>query len=427
MTVLSVFGMNTMYMQNAELGNAPRVGIIGGGAAGLLAAGTALSFGASVTVFEHGKRLGCKLLITGKGRCNVTNDSSSQDIIRNITRNAPFLYSALSAFSPSDVMALFEELGVPLKTERGQRVFPASDKSADIVAALLKYTKDCRIVREHVRSIELNDGRAVGIVADKPYAFDAVILATGGVSYPRTGSDGSGHAIAASLGHTVTPLLPSLVPLTSPSRLCREMQGLSLRNVALTVRDKGRTVYTDFGEMLFTHFGMSGPMILSASAHLRDTDFSDTAAEIDLKPALDEKMLDARLLSDFGKTPNKDFGNALAALLPSKMILPFLTYVGMDAHRKVHTITREERMRIRSALKSFSLPISGFRPIEEAIVTSGGVDVREVTPKTMMSKLVQNLFFAGEILDVDAYTGGFNLQIAFSTGYLAGRSAATLI
>lgn len=415
--------MNMTSMPSAEY-TARRVAVVGAGAAGLLAAGTALACGASVTVFEQNKRPGKKLLITGKGRCNVTNDCTPDEFIRNVTKNARFLYSAINTFSPSDLMSLVERCGTPLKTERGQRVFPVSDKSADILNALLAYSRGAAFRYERVTDILTKDGRAIGVRTTEELPFDAVILATGGVSYPLTGSDGFGLTLAKRLGHTVTPLTPSLVPLTSPSRLCAEMQGLSLKNVALTVKDRGKAVYRDFGEMLFTHFGMSGPMILSASAHLRDSDFSELVAEIDLKPALDQKMLDARLLSDFAKAPNKDFGNALGALLPSKMISPFLSVIGIDPHKKVHAITREERIRIREALKCFSVPISGFRPISEAIVTSGGVSVKEIAPKTMMSRLVGNLYFAGEMIDVDAYTGGFNLQIAFSTGYLAGTAAA---
>ncbi len=410
-------------MQNADK---RKVAVVGAGAAGLLAAGTAAALGAEVTVFERNARPGKKLLITGKGRCNVTNDCGTDEFIRNVTKNARFLYSAINAFSPSDLISLIECRGVPLKTERGQRVFPVSDKSADILSALLSYAENTTILRARVTELLTSDGNAVGVRTDthESHFFDAVILATGGLSYPLTGSDGSGLAIARKVGHTVTPIIPSLVPLTSPSPLCAEMQGLSLRNVALTVKEGTKVLYKDFGEMLFTHFGVSGPMILSASAHLRETDFADIHLEIDLKPALDEKTLDNRLLSDFSKNPNKDLGNAFAALLPSKMIVPFLQTVQLDPHKKVNTITREERIRIRETLKCFCVPISGFRPISEAIVTSGGVSVKEISPKTMMSRLVRNLYFAGEMIDVDAYTGGFNLQIAFSTGYLAGSSAA---
>lgn len=414
--------MNMTSIQSAEM---PKIAVIGAGAAGLLAAGTAANYGAEVTVFEANRRPGKKLLITGKGRCNVTNDCTTEEFISNVTKNERFLYSAFSALSPSDLMQLIELQGVELKTERGRRVFPASDKSADILSALLSYASGAKIVYERALDVAVENGKAVGVVTQRgKLPFDAVIMATGGVSYPLTGSDGSGLKIAKQIGHTVTPLLPSLVPLVSPSPLCREMQGLSLRNVAITVRDSDTLIYRDFGEMLFTHFGVSGPMILSASAHLRSTDFKNCVISIDLKPALDEKELDKRLLSDFSKSPNKDFGNALGALLPSKMISPFLRYVKMDTHKKVHTITKEERADILHALKAFEIPISGFRPIEEAIVTSGGISVKEINPKTMQSKLIKSLYFAGEMIDVDAYTGGYNLQIAFSTGYLAGKTAA---
>ena len=403
----------------------PKIAIVGAGAAGLLAAGSAASLGADVTVFEANSRPGKKLLITGKGRCNVTSDSTLEELIANVTKNERFLYSAFSALSPTDLMALIEEHGTKLKTERGRRVFPLSDKSSDILGALLSYAKGAKLVFERVLDVKTEDQRAIGVVTSKGFIpFDAVILATGGVSYPLTGSDGSGLRIAKGLGHTVTPLIPSLVPLVSPSHLCPQMQGLSLRNVAITVRDGDTVVYRDFGEMLFTHFGVSGPMILSASAHLRKTDFSSCMLSIDLKPALDEKELDHRLLSDFSKAPNKDFTNALGALLPSKMISPFISYLKIDPRRKVHTITKKERREILCALKCFEIPISGFRPIEEAIVTSGGVSVKEIQPKTMESKRIKHLYFAGEMIDVDAYTGGYNLQIAFSTGYLAGRAAA---
>ena len=415
--------MNTTFMQSADV---RRIAVVGAGAAGLLAAGTAAALGADVTVLEQNARPGKKLLITGKGRCNVTNDCGTDEFIRNVTKNARFLYSAVNAFSPSDLIALIERYGVPLKTERGQRVFPVSDKSADILSALLSYAKSARIRRARVTDLLTPESSVIGVrtAEGESLPFDAVILATGGLSYPLTGSDGSGLEIARRVGHTVTPILPSLVPLTSPSPACVEMQGLSLRNVALTVKDDSRIVYKDFGEMLFTHFGVSGPMILSASAHLRDLDFKSVHLEIDLKPALDEKMLDNRLLSDFAKSPNKDLANAFGALLPSKMIAPFLEAVRLDPHKKVNTVTREERIRIRETLKCFYIPISGFRPISEAIVTSGGISVKEISPKTMASRLLQNLYFAGEMIDVDAYTGGFNLQIAFSTGYLAGSAAA---
>ena len=399
--------------------------MIGGGAAGLLAAGTAARSGARVTVIEQNDRPGKKILISGKGRCNVTNDCTPAEFINNVTKNARFLYSAINRFSPQDMKDLLNELGVELKTERGRRVFPRSDKSADILSALLRYASGCRFLRAKATGIRVENGRVAGVeTADGSHPFDAVILATGGASYPLTGSDGSGYALARDVGHTVTALTPSLVPLVSPSPLCREMQGLSLKNVALTLFDRDKAIYRDFGEMLFTHFGMSGPMILSASAHLRSADFTSVRVEIDLKPALDEQTLERRLLSDFSKYVNRDAQNALSDLLPQKMILPFLTQATVDPRKKINALTRAERASMLHTLKHFSIPVSGFRPIEEAIVTSGGVSVKEIDPKTMGSRLVDGLFFAGEVIDVDAYTGGFNLQIAFSTGYVAGQSAA---
>ena len=405
--------------------DAPRVVVIGGGAAGLLAAGTACRNGAAVTVIEQNDRPGKKILISGKGRCNVTNDCTPSEFIPNVTKNGKFLFSAINRFSPQDMKELLESLGVELKTERGRRVFPTSDKSSDILSALTRYASGCSFVRAKAKAIALDGDRAVGVVTDQgTFECDSVILATGGASYPLTGSDGSGYRIARAAGHTVTPLIPSLVPLTSPSPLCAEMQGLSLKNVALTLYDGERALYRDFGEMLFTHFGLSGPMILSASAHLRNTDFENVRVEIDLKPALDEQMLEKRILSDFAKYVNRDAQNGLNDLLPQKMILPFLALADVDPRKKINVLTRAERERMLSTLKRFTLPVSGFRPIEEAIVTSGGVSVKEIDPKTMSSRLVKGLYFAGEIIDVDAYTGGYNLQIAFSTGFLAGESAA---
>ena len=413
--------MNTEYMPSVEN---KRICVIGGGAAGMMAAGTASMYGAQVTLFEHMDRLGKKLAITGKGRCNITNDSPNDKILENITKNKTFMYSALSAFSSSDTMNFFENLGVPLKVERGNRVFPISDQASNVVDALRSYISEVETVYSKVSSVKALNGK-FSVRADKDYVFDSVIIATGGKSYPKTGSDGSGYKLALKLGHTVTELKPSLIPLESPSPLCRRMQGLSLKNVALRVIDgKGAVLYDDFGEMMFTHFGITGPMVLSASSHILDKNFDDLTVSIDLKPALDEQTLDARLLSEFAASSNKDFKNALGNLLPSKMIEPFIDYTGIDERKKVNSITKDERRIIRGAFKNFCIPISGTRPIDEAIITSGGVCVKEITPKTMESKLVPNLYFAGEILDVDAYTGGFNLQIAFSTGYLAGKCAA---
>ncbi len=409
--------------------NGKRVAVIGGGAAGMMAAIHAAYMGAAVTLYEKNDRLGKKLRITGKGRCNVTNDSSTEEFLQNVPTNPRFLYAALSRFSASDTIDFFEGCGVPLKVERGKRVFPVSDKASDIVKALTVRMRDCGVetVTDKVTDILISDGRAVGIAAgDKKYFADAVIVCTGGRSYSVTGSDGDGYRFARRVGHTVTELKPSLVPIVSDSRLCPKMQGLSLRNVSMRIvrRDNGRTVYEDFGEMMFTHFGITGPMVLSASAHLPDISDKIYEAHIDLKPALDEGALDARIRSDFAKYNNKDFINSLGDLLPQKAIEPIAELSGIDFRKKVNSITREERRALLAAIKCIKIPLSGFRPIEEAIITKGGVAVSEIDPKTMQSKLIEGLYFAGEVLDLDAYTGGFNLQIAFSTAVAAGENAA---
>ena len=416
-----------MYTQNdnAQEISQNRVCVIGGGAAGMMAAGTAALYGADVTIFENTDRLGKKLAITGKGRCNVTNNTNIEGFLENVTRNPRFLYAALSEFSPSDTMTLFESLGVPMKTERGQRVYPESDKAIDIVMAMRNYASASKVIYHKVTSVKKIENGFKVIAKGDEYIFDRVIIATGGKSYPLTGSDGSGYALAIKLGHTVTELIPSLIPIESKSHLCSDMQGLSLRNIGIKIRNRdSKVIYSDFGEMMFAHFGVTGPVILSASAHLRDYNIEDLTLEIDLKPALDEKTLDARLLSDFSKKSNKDLINSLGDLLPAKMIEPFIAVCGIDSRKKVNSITKLERKAILDNLKAFKIPLNAFRPIEEAIVTSGGVNVKEITPKSMESKLVDGLYFAGEVIDVDAYTGGFNLQIAFSTGYLAGKSAA---
>ena len=419
--------MNMMFMPNAER---PRVLVIGGGAAGMMAAGSALEMGAAVTVLEGKPRPGRKVAITGKGRCHVTNDCTPQELLANVPRNPRFLYAAMAAFPPSATMAFFEGRGVPLKTERGRRVFPQSDRALDIVDALIAYSRAATWHHERVERLQYRaDGKFVVSTSAADYVADSVIIATGGKSYPLTGSDGSGYSLAARLGHTVTELTPSLVPLTSPDRVCEELMGLALKNVGLRILPAagGKVIYEDFGEMLFTHFGLSGPMILSASAHLRGVAINSLVAEIDLKPALDEKTLDARLCSDFAKYANRNFANALGDLLPSGMIPVMVRRSGISGEKKVHAVTREERKKLLSQLKHFRVPLGGFRPIEEAIITSGGIEVKEVNPKTMMSKKIPGLFFAGEILDVDAYTGGYNLQIAFATGVCAGRSAAEYV
>ena len=412
-------------MQNDNYFDAIKIAVIGGGAAGMMAAGTALSYGADVTIFESTDRLGKKLAITGKGRCNVTNNCTREEFLENVTKNPRFLYAALSALSPEDTMRMFESLGVSLKTERGRRVFPESDKAIDIVNALREYCSGAKVIHYKVSSVSASEDGFTVTAAKKDYFFDKVIIATGGKSYPLTGSDGSGYKLAMKLGHSVTELIPSLIPLTSHSPLCRLMQGLSLKNVKITIKDEAdKVLYTDFGEMMFAHFGVTGPVILSASARIRDYDITTLKLCIDLKPALDEKTLDARLLSDFQKKSNKDLINSLGDLLPTKMIEPFILLSGIDGRKKVNSITKEERRLLLNTLKCFEIPLDGYRPIEEAIVTSGGVEVKEITPKTMESKLIAGLYFAGEVIDVDAYTGGYNLQIAFSTGYLAGKNAA---
>lgn len=406
-----------------------KIVVIGGGAAGMMAAIYAAYSGAEVTLLEKMNACGKKLRITGKGRCNVTNDCTREEFLQNVPSNPRFLYSALSFFSTEDTMRFFEDAGVPLKVERGRRVFPVSDKAEDIVRALYERCREIgvRILFEKAEEILSEREKITGVrISEGILPADAVIICTGGASYPRTGSDGDGYRFAKAAGHTVTPLLPSLVPIVSRDKVCAEMQGLSLKNVSLTVRAtaSGKTVYEDFGEMMFTHFGLTGPMILSASAHLPDLTPGKYEAIINLKPALDEKTLDARLLSDFQKYQNKDFQNALGDLLPAKMIPIVLRRSGIPPHKKVNSVTKEERKLLRELLQGFRVSLDSFRPINEAIVTKGGVAIREIHPKTMESKLCRGLYFAGEILDVDAYTGGYNLQIAFATGALAGSSAA---
>ena len=412
-------------MQNDNYNYTPKIAVIGGGAAGMMAAGTAVLYGAEVTVFESTDRLGKKLAITGKGRCNITNNCTREEFLENVTKNGRFLYAALSAFSCEDTINLFESLGVPVKTERGRRVFPVSDKAIDVVNAMRSYSSGARVVHHKVTDLRHDEDRFTVTAGKREYSFNKVIIATGGKSYPLTGSDGSGYKLAMKLGHSVSELIPSLIPLTSHSPLCRDMQGLSLKNVKISIKGEAdKVLYSDFGEMMFAHFGVTGPTVLSASAHIRDYDITTLRLCIDLKPALDEKTLDERLLSDFRKNSNKDLINALGDLLPTKMIEPFIALSGIDGRKKVNSITKDERRIMLETLKSFEIPLDGYRPIEEAIITSGGIEVKEITPKTMESKLVPGLFFAGEVIDVDAYTGGYNLQIAFSTGYLAGKSAA---
>jgi len=408
------------------------VAVVGAGAAGMMAAIHAARIGAAVTLYEKNERCGRKLRITGKGRCNVTNHCTRDEFFANVTGNSRFLYSAWSRFSSEDAETFFESLGVPLKVERGNRVFPLSDKATDVVDALVR---ECRrlgvqLVNERVEGLFVREGRLLGVsTGKKTLAHGAVILATGGASYPLTGSTGDGYRFARAVGHSVVTPTPSLVPLVENGDFCASVQGLSLRNVRLSVLDSqtGKTVFEDFGEMMFTHFGVTGPLVLSASAHLSEMAPDRYRLLIDLKPALDEKTLDARILSDFEKYKNRDFLNALADLLPQKLIGPLVSRSGIDGHRKVNSVTREERHRLLSLLKALPIDVRGFRPIAEAIVTKGGVSLAEISPRTMESKLLSGLYFAGEVMDLDAYTGGFNQQIAFSTAVLAGESAAIAV
>ena len=403
-----------------------KIVVIGGGAAGMMAAISAAERGASVTLLEPNERLGKKLNITGKGRCNLTNNAGLEELLANIPRNGKFLYSAFSRFSAQDSMAFFEDLGVPLKTERGNRVFPVSGRAFDVSAALERRLKKLRVrlVRDRAKRLEIADGAVRGVLGEaERYPAEAVILATGGVSYPATGSTGEGHRMAAEAVHTVTPLRGSLVPLRDFGA-GKALQGLSLRNVGLTVFENSKRIYADFGELVFTHFGLSGPLVLSASAHMRRFGERAYHLEIDLKPALDEPALDRRLLSDFEKYRNQDFCNALDDLLPKKLIPEVIRASEINPRRKVHDVTKEQRRGLLQILKHFPVAIAGPCPVTDAIVTSGGVKVREIDPASMASRLVQGLYFAGEIIDVDAYTGGFNLQIAWSTGRAAGIAAA---
>lgn len=405
-----------------------RIAVVGGGAAGMMAAIAAARKGAAVTLLEPNERLGKKLNITGKGRCNVTNDSGRDELIAHVPRNGKFLYSVFSRWDGRDTMAFFETLGVPLKVERGKRVYPVSDRSFDVSGALERELRRLRVdlVRERAAALIVKDGRVSGVKGERvSYLADAVIVATGGVSYPATGSTGDGYRFAKQVGHTILPPRGSLVPLTSDDPDCAALQGLSLRNVSLTVRDgKNRVLFEELGELLFTHFGVSGPLVLSASAHMRDFEKNRYRLSIDLKPALDEKKLDERLLRDFAERSNQNFDNVLGGLVPRSMIPVMVRRTGIPADTKAHSVTKEQRRRLLETLKHFEIAVTGTREVKEAIITSGGVKVSEVDPATMASKLAKGLYFAGEVLDVDAYTGGFNLQIAWATGKAAGEAAA---
>lgn len=430
-----------------------KVVVIGGGPAGMLAAISSAKENNQVVLLEKNKMLGKKLLITGKGRCNITSSLDIEEFIKNIPGNGRFLYSAFENYTNKDIIDLLEKNGVKVKEERGNRIFPVSDKSIDVRDALEKEVKRNNVdIRKKVTVSKIlqKDGKVVAVETEngEKIIADKVILATGGKSYPMTGSTGEGYKLAEELGHEITKIQPSLVPLTATEKnetekiikeseyktslkLCKELQGLSLRNVAIQISDmqNNKKIYEDFGEMLFTHFGVSGPTILSGSSHLlrykqveEKLKNGDIVLTIDLKPALSEEKLNARILRDFESNKNKEIKNSLNELLPQKLIMPVIKLLKIDEDKKVNSITKEERIGLVKLLKNFKVTISGFRPIEEAIITAGGVNIKQINPKTMESKLVEGLYFAGEIIDVDAYTGGFNLQIAYSTGYTAGKN-----
>lgn len=397
--------------------------IVGGGASGSMAGIISARLGKKVAIIEKNGYIGKKLNITGKGRCNVTNDCSKEDLIRNVPRNPKFLYSAFSTFSSQDTMNFFKELNVPLKVERGNRVFPVSDRAIDVSKALEKELKrlNVKILEEDAIEILVEDGICKGVKTNSnTYLADSVLIATGGKSYTGTGSTGDGYKFAQSVGHTITKLVPSLVPMVAEEKYCSDMMGLSLKNVRLNLFDGDRCIYSELGEMLFTHFGVSGPLVLSASSHISKMQQGRYKIYIDLKPALNVETLDRRIQRDFSENINKTFINSLNKLLPNKIIPVVAKLSEIRFDTKVNQITKEQRSKLVHIMKNFPITIKDFRPLNEAIITSGGVSVKEINPKTMESKLVQRLFFAGEIIDVDAYTGGFNLQIAFSTGYVAG-------
>lgn len=405
--------------------------VIGGGAAGLMAAGFAAASGAETVVLERNDRPARKVMITGKGRCNVTNNCTSlESLIANVPGNGRFLYGAFSRFMPADVMEFFESRGVALKTERGNRVFPVSDNAVEIVDALTDFARRrAKIIKGRAVKLIIEDSAVKGCITEdgEEILADKVIIATGGLSYPGTGSTGDGYELAKQAGHKITALKPSLVPLEIHEGFCSELMGLSLRNISIKVIDtkkNNKEIYSDFGEMLFTHFGVSGPVILSSSAHMRDMESGRYKISIDLKPALTVEQLDARILRDFSENINRNFINALNSLLPKKLVPVIVRLSKIGLSTKVNQVTKEQRRSLAILLKNLTVTVTDFRPVAEAIITSGGVDISQISPKTMESKLVKGLYFAGEVIDADAYTGGFNLQIAFSTGRLAGVSAA---
>ncbi len=405
-----------------------RVIVIGGGAAGMMAAYAAASCGHSVVLLEQNEKLGKKLFITGKGRCNVTNACEREKLFENVVSNPKFLYSAFSEFDNGDLMELLRRAGCPLKVERGERVFPVSDHASDVTAALTRLLKERGVeVRLHVKVKEISaaDGRVTGaLLANGQYIrADAVVLATGGLSYPTTGSRGDGHRIAEGMGHTLKTCMPALTPMETAEQWCTSLQGLSLKNVTLTMRCGGKQIWSGFGEMLFTHFGISGPLVLSASSYYgKCKDKTAVTAAVDLKPALTMEQLDRRILRDFEENRNKQFKNVIGSLYPSRLVPVMILLSGIDGEKKIHEVTRQERSRLAEVTKNLTMRVTGLRDFAEAIITQGGIRVKEVNPSTMESKIVQGLYPVGELLDLDAVTGGFNLQIAWSTGYLAGRS-----
>lgn len=400
--------------------------VVGAGAAGLMAAGAALEQGHTVTLLEHEEKPGKKILVTGKGRCNVTNDCDLETFLQNVRTNPRFLYSAFSAFDTAAAMALFEGLGVPLKVERGRRVFPVSDRAEDIRRALVRYAAGAGLRTEEVTKLLLEEGRCVGVSCQsgRQYRGDWVLVATGGVSYPGTGSRGAGYALARQAGHTVRPPVPSLVSLVAQGGECRRMMGLALKNVSLTLYQDGKSIFQEQGEALFTHFGLSGPLVLSASAHLGDLAKHRYEVGFDLKPALSHEQLYARLNRDLTALANRDAANCLVKLLPASMQPVMVERWGVDPAKKANQLTKEERLALVDLMKDFRIRIRDRGDLEHAVITSGGVAVKEVDPRTMASKKCPGLYFAGEVLDVDAYTGGYNLQIAWCTAQAAARGLA---
>lgn len=404
-----------------------KVIVVGGGAAGMMSAIISAINGNEVTLIEKNEKLGKKIYITGKGRCNLSNDVNVREFMENVVRNPKFLFGSLNEFSPKQTMEFFENNGLPLKVERGNRVFPLSDKASDVTKTLEKLLKNNNVsvvLNTAVKNIYGESGHVCEVITDKgKYGCDKVIVCTGGKSYPLTGSTGDGYGFAKLFGHTVVDIKPGLCGINVKDNFCKEMQGLSLKNVCLTVMSGGKVVFSDFGEMLFTHFGISGPIVLTCSSYVNRLNFADLTFYIDFKPALTEAELDARLLREFGSHKTGAIGSVVTTLLPKSAVIPFINKCGISLKRKVADVTKQEREIIIKTLKNFSFKCSGLRSIDEAIITSGGVSVKEINPKTMESKKCKGLFFAGEVLDVDALTGGFNLQIAFSTGYAAGKQS----